>query len=56
MRIVKVETMITQKDKEILQQIYKNTIEIHFVKSFYHQDFYRILQEVERGGGYLIAY
>ena len=43
--------MITQKDKEILQQIYKNTIEIHFVKSFYHQDFYRILQEVERGGG-----
>lgn len=51
MRIVKVETMITQKDKEILQQIYKDTIEIYFVKSFYHQDFYRILQEVERGGG-----
>ena len=57
MIIVKLENLPTNKDKEILCEITGNKeVEIHFIKGFYHKDFYSLLCKVERGGGRLIGY
>ena len=57
MIIVKLENPPIARDKEILCEIMGNKdVEIRFIQGFYHKEFYSLLQQVERGGGDLIAY